>query len=208
MVSVADIIGFRDSVPDHKTFRLKLAGDPFMSRASNTFLEAIKDAEILLAQFDAINTKPPPPHAEVLKRAGLIMALTAWETYVEDRAAEALEERIKALSGSPFADLIKKKFQKDLKRLNNPNSTKTCNLFMDYLGMDIAQHWTWTNMDVKMVKQRLDDLLAKRGSAVHRSKAAAASPQNGHLVKREELDKGIKFLKTLVERSEKAFTSA
>lgn len=179
-----------------------------MSRSSTTFIEAIKDAEILLAQFDAINTKPPPPHAEVLKRAGLIMALTAWETYVEDRAAEALEERIMAMAGSPFASLIDKKFKQDLKVLNNPNSTKTCNLFMDYLGLDVAQHWTWSNMDVKAVKQRLDDLLAKRGSAVHRSKAAAASPQNGHLVKREELDKGIKFLKTLVERTEKAFQPA
>ena len=175
-----------------------------MSRASNTFLEAIQDAEILLAQFDSINAKPPP-HAEVLKRAGLIMAITAWETYVEDRAAEALEERIKAVAGSPFADLISKKFQDDLKRLNNPNSIKTCNLFMDYLGLDVARHWTWSNMDMKTVKQRLDDLLAKRGSAVHRSRAAAACPQNGHLVKRDELDKGIKFLKTLVEKTEKAF---
>jgi hypothetical protein len=179
-----------------------------MSRAASTFSEAIKDAEILLAQFDAINSKPPPPHAEVLKRAGLIMAITAWETYVEDRAAEALEERLKSVDGSSFGDLVRKKFQEDLKKLNNPNSTKTCNLFTDYLGLDAAMYWTWTNMDVKTVKQRLDNLLAKRGDAVHRSRAAAASPQNGHLVKREELDKGIKFLKTLVEKTEKAFHAA
>lgn len=179
-----------------------------MSRASATFLEAIKDAEILLAQFDLINTKPPPPHAEVLKRAGLIMALTAWETYVEDRATDALEERIKAMTDKSFASLIEKKFKHDLKALNNPNSTKTCNLFADYLGIDVAQHWTWSNMDVKMVKQRLDDLLAKRGSAVHRSRAAAASTNNGHLVKRDELDKGIRFLKTLVEKTEKALQPA
>jgi len=176
-----------------------------MSCASTTFLESIKDAEVLLAHFDSINAKPPPPHAEVLKRAGLIMALTAWETYVEDRAAEALEERIKAVAGSPFADLVGKKFQEDLKKLNNPNSAKTCNLFMDYLGFDVAKHWAWTNMDVKTVKQRLDHLLAKRGDAVHRSRVATVSPPNGHLVKRDELDKAIKFLKTLVEKTEKAF---
>jgi len=53
-----------------------------MSRAYQSFEYGIKDAEELLAHFDAINTNPPPPNAEVLKRAGLVMALTAWETYV------------------------------------------------------------------------------------------------------------------------------
>jgi hypothetical protein len=53
------------------------------SQASLTFTEAIKDAENLLGHFDKLNTKPPPPENEVLKRAGLIMAMTAWETYVE-----------------------------------------------------------------------------------------------------------------------------
>ncbi len=175
-----------------------------MSRASITFLEAIKDAEILLAHFDSINAKPPPPHAEVLKRASLIMALTAWETYVEDRAAEALEERLKALAGSPFAALVQKKFSEDLKKLHNPNSTKTCNLFADYVGIDVAQHWAWSNMDGKMVRQRLDGLLAKRGDAVHRSRVIEG--HEAHLIRREELEKGIRFLKTLVEKTELAFT--
>ena len=56
-----------------------------MSRAYQSFEYGIKDAEELLAHFDAINANPPPANAEVLKRAGLVMALTAWETYVEDR---------------------------------------------------------------------------------------------------------------------------
>jgi hypothetical protein len=59
-----------------------------MSNAKTQFEESIKDAEELLTHFDA--TKPtngglPPPNAEVLKRAGLMLAMTAWETYVEDR---------------------------------------------------------------------------------------------------------------------------
>lgn len=36
------------------------------------------------------------------------MAITAWETYVEDRAAEALEERLKSVVGSSFGDLVRK----------------------------------------------------------------------------------------------------
>lgn len=54
-----------------------------MSEAKISFDYGIQDAEDLLAQFDAINTKPPPENAEVLKRAGLVMALTAWETYLK-----------------------------------------------------------------------------------------------------------------------------
>jgi hypothetical protein len=50
-----------------------------MSKAKLSFESSIKDAEDLLAHFDNM-PKPPPPNAEVLKRAGLVMALTAWET--------------------------------------------------------------------------------------------------------------------------------
>jgi hypothetical protein len=51
-----------------------------MPTAKETFESSIKDASDLLDHFDKINTKPPPPNAEVLKRAGLVMAITAWET--------------------------------------------------------------------------------------------------------------------------------
>ena len=57
-----------------------------MSEAKISFEYGIQDAEDLLGHFDAINKKPPPERAEVLKRAGLVMALTAWETYVEEWA--------------------------------------------------------------------------------------------------------------------------
>ena len=52
-----------------------------MSEARKSFETGIRDAEILLQHFDSINTRPPPENAEVLKRAGLIIALTAWESY-------------------------------------------------------------------------------------------------------------------------------
>jgi hypothetical protein len=60
-----------------------------MSKAQVTFESSIRDAEELLAHFDSLNKLPPPDNAEVLKRAGLVMALTAWETYVEDLVREA-----------------------------------------------------------------------------------------------------------------------
>ena len=68
-----------------------------MSKASETFAQAIRDAENLLTHFNKLNVKPPPAENEVLKRAGLIMAMTAWETYVEDRIQEAASERLSGI---------------------------------------------------------------------------------------------------------------
>ena len=74
-----------------------------MSKANTTFAQSILDAENLLKHFNDLNSKPPLPELEVLKRAGLIMAMTAWETYVEDRLQEAAEKRLCALADSSIA---------------------------------------------------------------------------------------------------------
>ena len=65
-----------------------------MSQASKDFDESIQDAQNLLNHFNTLNEHPPPPELEVLKRAGLVMAMTAWETYVEDRLREASAQRL------------------------------------------------------------------------------------------------------------------
>ncbi|GJA34468.1 hypothetical protein KAM342_41340 [Aeromonas caviae] len=85
-----------------------------MSLAKTAFEHGIKDAEELLAHFDAMNANPPPPNAEVLKRAGLVMALTAWETYVEDRVTEGVQKRLAAVAGSYVGNFILKKLQVEL----------------------------------------------------------------------------------------------
>ncbi len=172
------------------------------SRSALSFQHAIQDAEELLAHFDAINTKPPPPNAEVLKRAGLIMALTAWETYVEDRVAEEIDRRLGIISGSPVATLVKKKLAEDLKRLHNPTSEKTRKLFLEYCEIDVTGKWAWANMTPEDACNTLDRYLEKRGNAAHRSDATAAN--QGHLVKREDLAKVIRFLKSLVEKTDAA----
>ncbi len=61
-----------------------------MSQAGRPFDSAMKDAEILLQHFDSASTRRPPENTEVLKRVDLVIALTAWETYVEDLAQELL----------------------------------------------------------------------------------------------------------------------
>ncbi len=175
-----------------------------MSKSKTTFESSIKDAEELLNHFDAINKKPPPESAEVLKRAGLIMALTAWETYVEDRITEEMESRLKVVNGSYLGHFVNTRLKDELKRFHNPNTDKTKRIFLEYTGIDVTTKWEWQNFDSTKAKKTLDELIAKRGDAVHRSKSATNGAPAPHLIKREELEKAIKFLKNLVEANDKA----
>ena len=149
-----------------------------MSQAKITFDDAIRDAEELLAHFDRANTQPPPENAEVLKRAGLIMAFTAWETYVEDRATEALRTRIAADGDSPSARFVQRRLEEELKRFNNPNTEKTRKLFQDFLEVDVTSSWQWHQCDSQKAKMTLGriDRKARPGSAQVK---AAAEWQSG-----------------------------
>ncbi|MGR5517100.1 HEPN domain-containing protein [Vibrio harveyi] len=73
-----------------------------MSEAKANFEYAISDAEQLLECYDQLNgcsfSSQPP---EVLKRATLIMTLTAWETYVEDIAKELVDAKYGVVKGGP-----------------------------------------------------------------------------------------------------------
>ncbi len=146
----------------------------------------------------------PQDKADVLKRAGLVMAMTAWETYVEDRILEAVQSRLRVLNGSPVGNFVMGKLQEELKRFHNPTAEKTKRLFLDYLQIDVTASWRWLNFDPQTARTRLDDLISKRGDAVHRSRPSAENGTPGHLVKGEELEKAIRFLKGLVAVTEKA----
>jgi hypothetical protein len=173
-----------------------------MSDSSDTFNETIKDSQALLSHFDRLYNESPAD-AEVLKRAGLVMAFTAWETYVEDRIREAVRDRIQIVSGSPIGEFVTRRLEDDLKRFNNPNSEKTRNLFLDYLQIDVTTNWKFLSFTPAEAKKRLDMLISKRGEVVHRSvcNGGNAAP---HPVKRDELSKAIGFLKELVNATEQA----
>lgn len=175
-----------------------------MPFAKETFESSIRDAVELLDHFNAINVKPPPPNAEVLKRAGLIMACTAWETYVEDRVQELVRQRLGEGNDSFQNKFILRHLALALKQFNNPNTEKTCKLFTEYLGVDVAASWVWNNYDPLRAKTELDALIKKRGEAVHRSKPPTAATPAAHLVRKEELERAIRFLKSLVEATDGA----
>lgn len=176
--------------------------DLLMSKAEQAFQYSIKDAEELLEHFDALNANPPPANAEVLKRAGLVMALTAWETYVEDRVTEALAIQLKLIKGSRCGDFMAEKLENELKRFHNPDSAKTRQLFLDYLGVDVTASWAGMSTDAVGNRKALDALISKRGQAVHRSKVQSTGVPAAHLVKRDDLDKAIRLIKLLVQKTD------
>lgn len=175
-----------------------------MSRASDTFAQSILDAENLLKHFNTLNTKPPPPEIEVLKRAGLIMALTAWETYVEDRVLESAAERLRSLTDSSITEFVQSRLDEEIKRLHNPTSDKAIQLFRDYAGVDLTDKWAWNNNDQKSVRDRLNQYIKLRGDVVHRSRTITPGPPQAHPVTKEDLERAIRFLKMLVQATENA----
>lgn len=145
---------------------------------------------------------PPPANAEVLKRAGLVMALTAWETYVEDRLLEEMNRRLGVIAGSYAGDFVLKRLNSDLKQFHNPNSEKTKRIFQEYLGFDVTEGWSWPNYEPQKAKATLDSWIAKRGDAVHRSKPISNGNPVAHLIKRDELERVIRFIKDLVKATD------
>jgi hypothetical protein len=178
-----------------------------MSRASRTFSESIQDAENLLRHFNSLNTKPPPPEIEVLKRAGLIMAMTAWETYVEDLLQEATSQRLEILRNREIAEFVTAKLAEEIRRLHNPDYHKTVELFGDYAGVDLRKYWSWNNCDLKTVKEKLGQYMKLRGDIVHRSRKTSPGAPNSHPVKKVDLEKAIGFLKNLVDATERSFAA-
>lgn len=180
-----------------------------MSQAAEIFALSIQDAKNLLGHFNALNTKPPPPETEVLKRAGLIMAMTAWETYVEDCLRESAERRLATLKDGQIADFVRARLDEEIKRLHNPDSAKTIRLFRDYAGVDLSDAWAWNHFPPKTVREQLDRYLKQRGDVVHRSRPAMPGrPPAPHAVRKEDLEQAISFVWNLVEATEAALAAA
>lgn len=175
-----------------------------MSEAASAFEQSIKDAEELLARFDDEKTSLQQKYSpETLKRAGLVMALAAWETYVKDRIVEEFYVWLKAVDGSSVGRIVRKRLDEDLKRFFNPNSEKTKRLFLTYFEVDVTHGWVWDNYDTQQAKKVLDGMIMKRGDAAHKAKTSRKPNGEPHLVKREELEKAIRFLKGLVSATDR-----
>ena len=175
------------------------------SCALNNFDHAIQDAIDLLQHFDDLNTKPPPPQIEILKRASLVMALAALETYFEDRLVEASELICGRSSGeSALAKFLKDSLANDLKYFHTPNTDRVRTVYQKYVGLDVTEGWSWNNVEPTAARTELNRLTKKRGDIAHRSlrpSTGQAQPQR-HAVTREEMRKHIHFVRELARTTD------
>jgi len=177
------------------------------STASLTFDHAIQDAVDLVNHFDNLNTQPPPPENEVLKRASLVMALAALETYFEDRLVEAVE----ALCGE--GDSAQNRFMRetlanDLKYFHTPSTDRVRPLFQRYLGVDITESWKWNMMEPAAARNELNKLAKKRGDIAHRSWRPTNGTPTKHAVSRDDLRRHIHFIRQLVLTTDSALAKS
>lgn len=176
-----------------------------MSKAGEAFSRSIEDAEELLVRVDEENASASKKRStETLKRAGLVIAMAAWETYVKERILEEFEVLVKAVGGSPLGRFAQRRLAEDMKRFYNPNSQKVKQLFEDYFEVDITQKWVWDNyQDSEQVRAKLNKYISMRGDAAHQANTSSNPECEPHTVKRDDLEKAIRFLKGLVAATEK-----
>ncbi len=173
-----------------------------MSKAGEAFNRSIKDAEEFLNRIDKEHASKKKS-SDALKRGGLIVAMAAWETYVKDRIQEEFDVLVKSVGGSSLSRFAQRRLDEDLKRFFNPNSLKVKQLFVDYFEVDVTQGWKWDNYDVKLAKTTLDKYISMRGDAAHQANTSENPGCAPHVVKRDDLDKAIRFLKGLVATTDK-----
>lgn len=171
-----------------------------MTKAGKSFELSIKDAEGLLSRFDSEKNSKIDQNPEALKRAGILMALAAWETYAKDRFKEEIKVWLININGSSLGNFVQRRVDEDLKRFFNPNSARVKLLFKSYFEVDITSAWKWDNYHPPQARQALNELISKRGDAAHQ---ANTNPGKPHLIKRDELEKAIRFIKGLVLATEK-----
>ncbi len=173
------------------------------SRALQNFAHAIQDATDLLDHFDRLNSLPPPPEIEVLKRASLVMALAALEIYFEDLLVESVEALChQAGTSEHLKQFMRSSLENDLKVFHTPSSDRVRPVFEKYLGYDISDAWAWNYMDPPQARQELNRLARKRGDIAHRSGRPLPGQPVQHAVTREAMRKHLHFIKELVRTTD------
>lgn len=104
-----------------------------------------------------------------LNRAAIVMAVSAWEAYVEDLVEVCILE-LKPSHQVPFGSwpALKANAGTLVGRFHNPGTAKVRELFRDAIGLpDVMSTWAWRNCSREVAMQRLDAPVAKRHEIAH-----------------------------------------
>ncbi len=172
-----------------------------MTKSLSIFYRALTEAKELLICYDTLNNHEEIVPPDALKKASLIMALSAWETYVEDVVTELFNIKFSLVKGLTLGSFAEKQLKERLKQFHNPDSRKTKHLFEEFFGVDITENWKWNNVLPKDARTQLNKWISIRGDAVHRVEVDVTQPQ---VIRKEELVKCIRFIEELVKSTDKA----
>jgi hypothetical protein len=172
-----------------------------LTNSLSTFYRALSEAKELLSCYDTLNGHEEIVPPDALKKASLIMALTAWETYVEDVVTEVFNIKFSLVKGSTLGNFAERQLKERLKQFHNPDSRKTKHLFEEFFGVDITENWQWNNVFPKDAREQLNKWISVRGDAVHRIEVDVNQPQ---VIRKDELAKCIRFIEELAKATDKA----
>ena len=82
-----------------------------MTNAYEIFKQSIIEAKDLLECFITLNSHSELTAPDALKKASLILALTAWETYVEDVITEIFNVKFSMVKGSMLGNFADKQLK-------------------------------------------------------------------------------------------------
>jgi hypothetical protein len=112
---------------------------------------------------------------DALHRAGVVLAVAAWESYVEALVLEAFESIRPPVGASQDAILMHSlaltRANQESKGLNTPNAENVRKLFQSTLGFDVVTHWNWTaphrHWSYGQMMARLNEWIKVRHSVAH-----------------------------------------
>lgn len=120
-----------------------------MSNALTGFANLIAWVDQLANIHSKLGQNPGRRHnQEALYRAGVVMTMAAWESYVEDLLIEgftAISPPTGAASGALSTwKLAQISAISAAKKFNTPNAKNVTELFQQHLGIDVASSWAVT----------------------------------------------------------------
>ena len=138
---------------------------PVPSFEAQAFEIDLEEAKTLL---DTARNVAAGMQQSVLLRAGVILAITAWDVFVKDALRTLFDERkVDAGSWQPY---IQGRFENEMLRLNTPNLDNIKPILKNFCNIDTIGTWASPIMSDKMVKDTLDYYIQLRGHLTHRGK--------------------------------------
>ncbi len=139
---------------------------------------------------------------DTLRRASIILLVTAFETFVEDKLKKSFVNRVNKitkpeeislifgnvvipwlyqtgqkkpheiykLTGDNWKKIILESFEKEIQRLNTPDSKTLISLYKKYLNTALELLLLWKGMSFEKICKKLDMIIKLRGDVTHRSK--------------------------------------